>query len=138
MILKKSDNNYYPSLLLTVIAVTVYWSLKDDAAQLTVFTGCSWQQALLYHFAHINIFHLVANIMALWTFHPRWMTVAVVMVQYADCPHFCSLVLHAGMPHGIHQYGISYLSMRFSSSYRALTQLFTFFRSSYHILYGKP
>lgn len=32
--------------------------------------------SLLYHFSHANIFHLLANLVALFTFRPRWTTCA--------------------------------------------------------------
>lgn len=115
MILKKSDNNYYPSLLLTVIAVTVYWSLKDDAAQLTVFAGCSLQQALLYHFAHVNIFHLAANIMALWTFHPRWMTVTVAYVVSTITALLLSLIPGYGPVCGLSAFLFACFARRYAT-----------------------
>lgn len=64
---------YLPSILITLVCVVFFiMGIKIG------FTGSPCiRTALLYHFSHANIFHMLANMICLFQFHPRWKTCAV-------------------------------------------------------------
>lgn len=72
----KPDKKDLPSLLLTVISVAV-WCMGKPTAESMAVSAAAPLCCLTYHFAHANIFHLLCNMLGLWPFHPRWLTVAV-------------------------------------------------------------
>lgn len=89
-----SLKGYWPSIVLTAAAVTVWIIGKPVAHALAVSSAAAWYIVLLYHFAHANIFHLICNLMGLWPFRPRWIT---VMVAYV-CSSLSALLLMAFYP----------------------------------------
>ena len=66
-----------PSFALAVPAVVVFAIGKDFRLSLAFGYGTAWYTFLLYHFSHANLFHLAANMVALFEFAPRWQTVFV-------------------------------------------------------------
>ncbi len=63
---------YAPSLV--VASVCLLFSAMGANFAFTGETGIG--NAMLYHFSHANIFHLAANLVALFMFRPRWVTCA--------------------------------------------------------------
>ena len=67
---------YIPSAVITAIFIACLFTEKigvGDNHSIVI-------QATAYHFYHANIFHFLLNIIALWTFHPRWKTVVVAFI----------------------------------------------------------
>lgn len=93
MTLKRFDRKYWPSLVLTLMCLTVSFLGRDVRDSMAV-SYDSWHNVLLYHFAHANIFHLICNLMALWPFAPR---IRTVIVAYA-CSSFSALLLAFTVP----------------------------------------
>ena len=85
---------YWPSAILTIICVTIWLMGKKTAESMAVSSIAVWQCIFLYHFAHANIFHLICNLMALWPFRPRPMTVLVAFL----CSSASALILMAYYP----------------------------------------
>lgn len=48
---------------------------------------------LLYHFFHVNIFHLLANLLALWYFKPRPTTILVSYIIATLCAYIDTLII---------------------------------------------
>jgi len=62
---------YVTAAIITVVCV-VFLFLPTHAFTRDI----SWNN-VLYHFSHANIFHLAANLIALWQLRPRWSTTFV-------------------------------------------------------------
>ena len=75
--LKECIAPYVSSLVLAVPAVVVFFIGKDFRLSLAFGYGAAWYTFFLYHFSHANLFHLAANMVALFEFKPRWNTVLV-------------------------------------------------------------
>lgn len=65
-----SLRQYAPSVVVASVCILFVVTGTDFA--FTRETG--FVNAMLYHFSHANIFHLAANLVALFMFRPRWLT----------------------------------------------------------------
>lgn len=74
---KESIVPYIPSLVLAVPAIVIFCMGREFRYTLLFGYGTAWYTFLLYHFSHANLFHLIANLWALFEFKPRWKTIAV-------------------------------------------------------------
>jgi len=91
---RRFDRGHVPALLLTVAALAVWCFGRDTALSFAISCDARRYNMFLYHLAHANIFHLLCNLIALWPFRPRWMTLLVGYV----CSSLPALLLMAVIP----------------------------------------
>lgn len=72
----------WPSVLLTVMAASALpFGVKGFGESL-------FPECLHYHFFHANIWHLLCNLLALYSYRPKWKTVIVAYI----CASVCALL----------------------------------------------
>lgn len=86
-------------ITLALVALFVLHLVTPAFAPLVAYAAHAPRSAfLLYHFHHINIFHLAANLLALWFYRPRLTTVLIAFPVASLAAWIDTLILPGTLP----------------------------------------